>query len=59
MIAAHLVAEHDVGVDLHACGLRRLYGGEVLLFGAVLGAHRTLLIELTEVEEVVDAVAGV
>ena len=58
-VTAQPVAEDDVGVDLHA----RLLSGpdrpQVLVLRAVLGADRALLVELTQVEEVIDRVAGV
>ena len=59
LVRAHAVVEHHVGEHLNAPGLKRPHAGDVIGLGAVLGAHRALLVEFPQVVQVVGTVPHV
>ena len=58
-VRAHPVIENRVRIDANPNLAHGGAGGQELVFGAVLGAHRAFLVELAQVEQIVDSVPDV
>jgi hypothetical protein len=58
-VSPHQMVEHRIGIHLQAGGVAGGHRRQVLGTGAVLGGHTALLVELTQVVGVVDAIAHI
>ena len=58
-VAAHFVVQNDIRDDLDAPAVELADQGKILILAAVLGVHGSLLVEFTQIVQIIDTVAHI